>query len=129
MRCRHAHRLGQVAHLSTRRAQPRRHRLVISPLVALMKDQIDSLIKRNIAATFINSSLSTAEQNKRLQSFANGEYKVILVAPERLRQQTFREVLAQTKISLLAIDEAHCLSQWGRFSSRLFAHRPRPPST
>ena len=62
-----------------------------------MKDQIDSLIKRNIAATFINSSLSTAEQNKRLQSFANGEYKMILVAPERLRQQTFREVLAQTK--------------------------------
>ncbi|HLB48793.1 MAG TPA: DEAD/DEAH box helicase, partial [Anaerolineales bacterium] len=84
--------------------------LVISPLVALMKDQADSLTRRGIAATFINSSLDGLEQSRRLRGLAEGAYKIVLAAPERLRSQAFREALAQVPLSLLAVDEAHCLS-------------------
>jgi ATP-dependent DNA helicase RecQ len=87
--------------------------LVFSPLVALMKDQIDSLARRNIPATFINSSLDSAEQGRRLRALAEGEYKIVLVAPERLRSKPFRDALTQIRLSLLCIDEVHCLSQWG----------------
>src|SRR3990172_8091762 len=64
--------------------------LVISPLVALMKDQIDGLTRRGIAATFVNSSLDTSEQSRRLRGLAEGQYRMILVAPERLRSRAFR---------------------------------------
>lgn len=87
--------------------------LVISPLIALMKDQVDSLIRRDIPATYINGTLSATEQTSRLQNIVNGKYRLVYVAPERLRNMQFLGALRRQPISLLAIDEAHCISEWG----------------
>ena len=88
--------------------------LVISPLIALMKDQVDSLNARGIRATFINSSLSFDEQKKRINAVRRGEYQLLYVAPERFRSEWFLSVLRDdVKVTLLAVDEAHCVSQWG----------------
>ncbi len=87
--------------------------IVVSPLIALMKDQVDGLGKRGIPAALINSTLSASEQQTRLHDVAAGKYQLVYVAPERLRNNRFLEAIRATPIQLLAIDEAHCISQWG----------------
>ena len=87
--------------------------LVVSPLIALMKDQVDALQRLDIRATYINSSLDGPTQRERIEAFAHGQYDLVYVAPERLRNSTFLDAVQQTKVQLLAIDEAHCISEWG----------------
>ena len=88
--------------------------LVVSPLIALMKDQVDALERKGIAVTLINSTVGRGETEKRLKGMADGAYKLVYVAPERFRNSAFRSALAKTRLSMVAIDEAHCISQWGQ---------------
>lgn len=87
--------------------------LVVSPLISLMKDQVDALTAMGIAAAYINSTLTGKEVNERIRAAKRGELKLLYVAPERLELDWFRDEMAQLEISCVAVDEAHCVSQWG----------------
>src|SRR4051794_21178105 len=87
--------------------------LVISPLIALMKDQVENLKKRNILALSIHSGMSYYEVKQALQNAAFGPYKFLYVSPERLETTLFKEYLPSLDLNLIAVDEAHCISQWG----------------
>ena len=87
--------------------------VVVSPLISLMKDQVDALLARGIAATFVNSTLTSAEVSERMARVARGNVKMLYVAPERFDFGSAAERLKDVGVSLLAIDEAHCISEWG----------------
>src|SRR5258705_6755988 len=86
--------------------------VVISPLIALMKDQVDALQAAGVPATFLNSSLAAGESRPRLRGLHNGEFRLLYVAPERLMLSGFLDDLRKWKVNLFAIDEAHCVSEW-----------------
>jgi len=87
--------------------------IVISPLISLMKDQVDNLANVGIGATFINSTLPADECERRLQSVRSGAVRLLYIAPERLDSPAFQRVLDDLRVAMVAIDEAHCVSQWG----------------
>src|SRR3981081_2031272 len=108
--------------------------IVVSPLISLMKDQVDALQTSGIAATFLNSSLDRHEAAERFRGLNRGQYRMLYVAPERLMLDTFLEGALNWNITQIAIDEAHCISEWGhdfrpeyRQLAKLRTHLPDVP--
>lgn len=99
--------------IARQRAQPNPLTLILSPLIALMKDQVDALVAKGVSAAYINSSLGREQRLHRYNAIDNGEYDLLYVTPERFRKQEFLDVVARREIVLLAVDEAHCISEWG----------------
>lgn len=99
--------------------------LVISPLIALMKDQVDSLEEIGIDGTYINSTLDQKEQCHRIEGIKKGKYKIVYVAPERLNTYQLLNLAKDIDISMVAIDEAHCISQWGHDFRPSYLEIPR----
>ncbi|WP_164216932.1 DNA helicase RecQ [Virgibacillus sp. YIM 98842] len=87
--------------------------IIISPLISLMKDQVDALTSLGIPATYINSSLPAPEQQERLENMMQSKYKFVYVAPERFESRYFTKAVSRIPLALVAFDEAHCISQWG----------------
>ena len=87
--------------------------VVVSPLIALMKDQVDALQASGVPATFLNSSLAAGESRARLRGLHNGQYRLLYAAPERLMLSGVMSDLQRWNVNLLAVDEAHCISEWG----------------
>ena len=88
--------------------------LVISPLISLMKDQVNALVQQGVSAAYLNRSLTDAQYNRALRNAANGQYKIIYVAPERLESAAFLNMCRSVRIAMIAVDESHCVSQWGQ---------------
>jgi ATP-dependent DNA helicase RecQ len=103
----------QLPALLHKQADPAALTLVISPLIALMQDQVDGLRARGIDATYINSSLTQEVREKRQREVAENHYSLLYVTPERFRKPEFWQAIEKRKIMLMAVDEAHCISQWG----------------